>query len=114
MKKNNVRTGKEIRGSIVRGLNQALRYSQGKKVNGIRKRTVSFTQLPAYSGIMVKQIRQKHNLTQNLFAIALGVSIKTIEAWEANKNIPQGPAQRILFLLDKKPAIINAFRKTRI
>jgi putative transcriptional regulator len=42
-----------------------------------------------------------------MFALALGVSKKTVEAWAANRNIPQGPAQRVLFLLDKNPKILE-------
>ena len=48
-------------------------------------------------------------MTQNLFAQTLGVSVKTVEAWEANKNIPQGPAQRILFALYNNPESVKSF-----
>ena len=36
-----------------------------------------------------------------IFAEAIGVSVKTIEAWESGRNKPQGPASRFLQLLDQ-------------
>ncbi len=41
-------------------------------------------------------------LTQHSFALVMGVSIKTVEAWESGKNVPQGPAQRMLDILSKE------------
>ncbi len=37
-----------------------------------------------------------------LFAQYLGVSPKTVEAWEAGKNKPSGSSSRLLELLDEK------------
>ena len=37
-----------------------------------------------------------------------GVSIKTVEAWEAGKNIPSGPSSRLLELIDKGEVKIAA------
>ena len=37
--------------------------------------------------------------TQKNFAFVLGVSPKTVEAWESGRNTPQGTAQRFLQLL---------------
>ncbi|EKO34356.1 hypothetical protein LEP1GSC161_3268 [Leptospira santarosai str. CBC1416] len=37
----------------------------------------------------------------------MGVSAKTIEAWESGKNIPQGPAQRMLFILKNNSKALN-------
>ena len=35
-----------------------------------------------------------------LFAKYIGVSTKTVEAWEAGRNKPSGPSNRLLWLLD--------------
>ena len=48
-------------------------------------------------------------LSQSVFANIIGVSKKAVEAWESGKNIPQGPAQRMLELLDKDPAITDKY-----
>jgi putative transcriptional regulator len=108
LKNKNGRNQKEISKSIITGLKQALSYSKGKKVTGLKAHVQILAQAPTYKGNQIKSIRHKHNLTQNMFALTLGVSKKTVEAWEANRNVPQGPAQRVLFLLDKKPGVLKA------
>ena len=67
------------------------------------KRTVRSIEIePAgvYSSVQVKNIREKIGLTQKLFAKYLGVSTKTVEAWEAGRNKPSGPSNRLLWLMD--------------
>jgi putative transcriptional regulator len=85
--------------SIMDGLDESLEYSKGNLPN-INKRKVSISPLPEYEATKIKQIRNSLNLTQMIFAKALGVSIKTVEAWESGKNKPQGPASRFLQMLE--------------
>jgi putative transcriptional regulator len=46
-------------------------------------------------------------MSQRLFAEALGVSTKTVEAWEAGTNTPSGVANRMLELLVRDSAILE-------
>jgi len=85
--------------SIMTGLNQALEYSKGN-LDSVRRRTVTISPLPDFKASKIKSIRNKLNFSQALFAEALGVSIKTVEAWESGKNRPIGPAMRMLQLLE--------------
>ncbi|MCL6479063.1 MAG: helix-turn-helix domain-containing protein [Peptococcaceae bacterium] len=55
-----------------------------------------------YKAQDVKRIRLSLKLSQSAFAGIVGVSQKTIEAWESGRNIPNGSSQRMLELLDKK------------
>lgn len=41
-------------------------------------------------------------MTQKVFANYMGVSLKTVEAWENGINHPVGPACRLLSLLERK------------
>lgn len=86
--------------SIKTSLNQAIEYERGNKTIA-KSTTVIVSELPEYKGSQVKTIRENLGLTQRTFAYVVGVSQKTVEAWEANRNIPQGPAQRFLALMDK-------------
>ncbi len=40
-------------------------------------------------------------LTQNAFASVMGVSTKTVEAWERGANKPMGSASRMLAMFQK-------------
>lgn len=86
--------------SIMAGLNEALEVSKGN-LNTVRRRKVSISPVPEYSANRIKEIREALNLSQMIFAEAIGVSVKTVEAWESGRNKPQGPASRFLQLLDQ-------------
>ena len=48
-------------------------------------------------------------MTQRLFAEALGVSIKTVEAWESGINSPSGTASRLLELLSQDDTLFERY-----
>lgn len=76
----------------------------------LRQETVSVNIAPArkFTGKDVKAIRRANGLTQALLAAYLCVSKKTIEAWEANRNIPNGPSSRLLELLERRAVSVTA------
>ena len=86
--------------SIKQGLNEAIEYEKGNLEN-VKVDIISVSPLNRYEGAKVKEIRTQHNMTQRIFAEALGVSVKTVEAWESNKNTPSGCASRLLELLER-------------
>jgi len=85
--------------SIISGLNEAVEFSKGN-LNTIKRRTVTIAPIPNYDAQRIKKIRASLNLTQRIFAKALGVSVKTVEAWESGRNKPQGSAARFLQLIE--------------
>ncbi len=85
--------------SIISGLNESLEYSKDK-LPAVKRRKVSISPVPKYDASKIRQIRLSLNLSQMIFAEALGVSVKTVEAWESGRNKPQGPASRFLQLLE--------------
>lgn len=91
--------GSEFYESVKKGLEQAAAYERGDKT-AARSVSVSVAQLPEYTGQQVKAIRSSLGLTQKSFAYVIGVSKKTVEAWESSRNTPQGPARRFLALMD--------------
>lgn len=88
---------------IMQGLEEAVAYSQGKI--SARTATISITPLPEYDAHEIKSIRKAMGMTQTLFAGFMGVSPKTVEAWESGRNTPNGPAKRILSMLQKDPTL---------
>ena len=83
--------------SIMQGLNEAVAYEKGE--NTARSASITVTPPPEVTAEEVKMLRQSMNMTQTLFAAALGVSNKTVEAWEKGTNTPAGTARRIIGLL---------------
>lgn len=50
----------------------------------------------------IHELRINNHLSRSVFARHLGVAKEIVDAWEAGTAIPEGPALRLLLLLDKK------------
>ena len=89
--------------SIMKGLNEAVEYEKGN--NTARKVRCTIAEIPDISPEEIKSLRKSMNMTQNTFAAAVGVSKKTVEAWEAGTNSPIGVARRLLSMLQADSSI---------
>ena len=80
---------------IMSGLEEALAYEKGtaKAATIVRKRS-----LP---DIDVADERKTLGLTQKAFAKILGVSPRTVEAWESGKSNPSPTARNLLYLISQ-------------
>jgi putative transcriptional regulator len=83
---------------------------KGKDGTLIKRRRSSIKVAPVqkFTAQNIKFIREKNGLTQKSMAAYMGVSIKTVEAWESGKNEPNGPSSRLLELIDKGEVKIAA------
>lgn len=87
---------------IKTGLGQAIEYEKGNLK--AKKTTLTITPVDSFTPGEIKEIRNSTGLTQALFAKYMGVSVKTVEAWESGKNHPEGTACRLLTLTRIDPA----------
>jgi len=94
--------------SIKQGLNEAIQYEQGNLPN-VKVDRITVAPLHAYNGVEIKEIRAQQNMTQRLFAEAMGVSVKTVEAWETGTNKPSGTANRMLELLAQDNKLLERY-----
>ena len=94
--------------SIMTGLTEVAEdaKSGGKK---LPRRMVTILPVKEYSASEVKAIRQSIGMSQKLFAGHLGVSGKTVEAWESGKNHPSGAASRILSMMEMDDKLVEEF-----
>jgi len=69
-----------------------------------KRRTLSIPDEPLkeYSPADIKNIRKSMEWTQEIMAIRMGVTKKTVEAWEYGINKPSGPARRLLEIYEKQ------------
>jgi putative transcriptional regulator len=57
----------------------------------------------------IKAIRKRLHVTQNEFALMIGVSKGTLQNWEQGRREPEGPARALLHIADKNPkAVLDA------
>ncbi len=73
------------------------------------KITDEVTPIRVFTAEDIKKLRKKTRTTQGFLANWLGVSKKTIQAWESGRNTPNGTSARLLSLLDDRVIDITAF-----
>ncbi len=54
----------------------------------------------------VRAVRYKLGQSQSEFALMIGVSLATLQAWEDGRHIPDGPAQALLRVAAKNPRMV--------
>ncbi|HEV3052948.1 MAG TPA: helix-turn-helix domain-containing protein [Longimicrobium sp.] len=54
-----------------------------------------------------REIRARLGMTQEEFAAALCISVKTLRNWEQGRRDPSGPAMRLLQIAEKHPEILR-------
>ena len=93
--------------SMMQGLTEAVSYEKGEQT--ARSASVTIAPPPEVSADEVKELRQSLHMTQRTFAALMGVSNKTVEAWEAGTNHPSGAASRILNMMEIDKDLIKRF-----
>ncbi|MCI0380482.1 MAG: helix-turn-helix domain-containing protein [Gemmataceae bacterium] len=67
------------------------------------RRVVRRVEPKPYEPRAVKKVRQSLGASQSVFALFLGVSVKTISAWEQGVNPPNRMARRFMDEIRKDP-----------
>lgn len=93
--------------SVIKGLKEAIEHEEGR----VHAKTFTFDIKPLqdFNKERIRRIRKQAHMTQKVFSEFLGVSLKTVEAWEAGRNKPQGPAKRMLSMIEVDPNLFEHF-----
>lgn len=83
------------------GLEEAIAYETG--IGNAKTRKITIEPVESYKATDIKEIRTSAGMTQVVFAEFMGVSRKTVEAWESGRNHPVGSACRLLSLTRDDP-----------
>ncbi|MCL2337576.1 MAG: helix-turn-helix domain-containing protein [Firmicutes bacterium] len=87
---------------LIQSAKQAEAHSTGKKK--LHTNIIEILPIPNYNARQIRDIRTRLGLTQGLMGGIIGVSTKTIEAWESGYRRPSSSARRILAELDTNPS----------
>lgn len=80
---------------LIASLKQAVAHAKGKKVRGMRVRTVDVPD--------VKAIRRSLRMSQQRFAVAYRIPLPTLKNWEQGRRYPDAPAAAYLLAIKRKP-----------
>lgn len=85
---------------IKQGIEEAKEFSKGQGTHVI----VHEISVPT---INVVEVRARTGLSQSDFAKSIGVAKGTLLNWEQGRRTPQGPAQVLLALIERKPSVVR-------
>jgi putative transcriptional regulator len=89
---------------IIQGLEEAIEYKKGNRSKGrVSVREIRFLIIC----LRHNKNSFKVNLSQRNMAKVLGVSPRTVEAWEAGRNRYCGTAKNLLYLIDSDNSLVN-------
>lgn len=95
---------RDIGKEIVEGLEEIKAWKRGE----LKLRTTT-AKLPRAAD--VPAIRKRLGLSQEQFAMFMGVSVATLRNWEQERRHPHGPARALLLVAAKQPrAVRDAFK----
>jgi len=83
-----------------------------KGMGHLRRRTRTYTPVSPtkeYQPHEIKALRERNQYSQSFFGEYLGVSLKTVQAWEAGTNKPTGTALRIFQVMEKDPNALDKY-----
>src|SRR2546422_4751236 len=88
---------------LLESANDALEHAKGK-------RELRTTELPPpprrVDGRGIRRLRTRLKMSQAVFARCLNVSTKLVQAWEADRRRPEGPALLLVRLVEQNPALV--------
>ena len=99
---------KSVFESIMTGINEAIDDAKSEKPI-LKRHKVVVEPVKVFGADEVKNIRNTTGMSQKTFAYYMGVSDKTVEAWEAGKNHPSGAASRLLSMMEMDKELVIKF-----
>ena len=91
---------------IAQGLREAIAFERGNLEANTIRLARKFSKIPEWTPEEIKNLRLRNSMTQRTFADFMGVSIKTVEAWENGRNRPSGSASRLMQMISKDAKLI--------
>lgn len=93
--------GVDFFSGLMAGLEEAIAYEKGEAAaeTFVRKRSLPDVSVVAVRGAL--------GMTQRAFAEVLGVSCRTVEAWESGKTTPTPTAKKLIYLIQEDNSLIQ-------
>ncbi|MBO4326904.1 MAG: transcriptional regulator [Clostridia bacterium] len=92
--------GVDLFSSVMSGLEEALAYEKGTA------RAATYARKRSLPDVNVAATRKCLNLTQKSFAYVLGVSTRTVEAWETGKSNHSPTARNLIYLISQDHTLV--------
>ena len=93
----------------LKSLDEAIEYEQGDNSKGreVTRQLKPIRPPKDYTGEDIRRIRETYNYTQTYFGKLLGVSMKSVQAWEYNQSKPNGAVRRVIAIVEKGEGLLQ-------
>lgn len=88
---------------LLESANEALEHAKGKRE--LRTTELPPPPRPVDAG-GIRRLRKRLKMSQAVFARYLNVSTKLVQAWEADRRTPDGPALLLVRLVERSPGLV--------
>ncbi len=88
---------------IMQGLQEAIAYTKGENTDQVVVHRLTCEKVRDFTPEEIKKTRLAAQMPQWMFAQVIGVSQKSVEAWEGGRSRPDGAARRMIGLLNANP-----------
>lgn len=99
-------TSDETFAELMESAEQALAYERGARKGYRVTRVAAPHAPPPLSSGEIARIRKRLHYSQSVFARALNVSTKTVQAWEQGARTPSDAALKLLTIAKKHPEVL--------
>lgn len=96
--------GVDFFAGIMDGLEEALAYEKGQAA------AATFARKRSLPDVNIVEFREFLGMTQKTFASILGVSCRTVEAWESGRSNPTPTAKKLIYLIKEDTSLIQKLR----
>ncbi len=93
--------GVDFFSGLMAGLEEAIAYERGEAA------AETFARKRSLPDVSVSAVRGALGMTQRAFAQVLGVSRRTVEAWESGKTTPSPTAKKLIYLIQEDNALVQ-------
>jgi len=102
-------TKRNIFAELVDGVGEMRAHREGRLT--LRTHHVEARPLPALTAAEVRQIRERLDMSREVFARTLHVNTRTLEGWEQGRGVTQDTAVVLLLLVRDYPDTIKRLQK---
>ncbi len=93
--------GVDFFSGLMAGLEEAIAYEKGEAA------AETFARKRSLPDVNVAVVRGALGMTQRAFAEVLGVSCRTVEAWESGKTTPTPTAKKLIYLIQQDNSLVQ-------
>jgi putative transcriptional regulator len=102
-------TKRNIFGELMDGVGEMRAHREGRLT--LRSHRVESKPLPALTADEVRQIRERLDMSREVFARTIHVNTRTLEGWEQGRGVSKDTAVALLLLVREYPDTIKRLQK---